>query len=169
MSQRRETGHERSCPVVLVLGLGNPLRRDDGVGPRVTEELEGRGLPEGVETLDAGTGGLDLLHLIEGWDRVVIVDAVDVGKSTEHLAPGQFVRFTPSEVHLVEAAERFSFHHAGLAEVLALARALDRALPPIVVFGVQPGDSGWGQGLSPEVEAGLPTLINAVLEEIGQE
>jgi hydrogenase maturation protease len=174
--------HEENCGVdpsrfsVLVLGLGNPLRRDDGVGPRVIRELEGRGLPEGVAALDGGTGGLDLLQVIEGWERVVIVDAADLSRGSGgfavgraapgRLAPGQFIRFTPDEAHLVGTAEHFSFHHAGLAEVLALARALDRPLPSIVVFGVQPEDVGWGEGLSPDVEAGLPDLIDAVLEEV---
>ncbi|MFO7741406.1 MAG: hydrogenase maturation protease [Anaerolineae bacterium] len=148
---------------VLVLGLGNPLRGDDGVGPRVIAELEDHGLPEGIETLDAGTGGLDLLHVMEDHERIVIVDAAEIGKES-----GQFVRFTPDEVLLVESGGRFSLHHAGLAEILALTRALNRPLPPVVMFGVQPEDIGWGQGLSPKVEAGLPTLIDAVLAEITQ-
>jgi hydrogenase maturation protease len=169
-----ECDEQSAHSVVLVLGVGNPLRGDDGVGPRVIQELEDRRLPEEVETLDAGTGGLDLLHLIEGRSRVIIVDAADVDRVTgptarEQIAPGEFIRFTPDQVHLVDAADRLSFHHAGLAEVLALARALDRPLPPIVVFGVQPGDVGWGQGLSPAVEAGLPALIRAVLQEISGE
>ena len=168
MNERRETGCKNTHPVVLVLGLGNPLRGDDGVGPRVVEELEDRVLPEAVQTLDGGTGGLDLLHLMEGWDRVIIIDAADlsgVGQlAPGQFAPGQFVRFTPDQVHLDGADERFSFHHAGLAEVLALARALDRPLPPIVVFGVQPKSVGWGEGLSSEVEERLPALLNAILE-----
>ena len=86
---------------VLVLGLGNPLRGDDGVGPRVVEELTRRGLPDGVMTLDVRTGGLDLLHTLEGWKRVVAVDAADVGRE-----PGQFVRFTPDQVRLPHAANR---------------------------------------------------------------
>ena len=56
----------------LVLGLGNPLRGDDGVGPRVVEEVIRRGLPEGVTALDGGTGGLDLLPVLEEWDRAIV-------------------------------------------------------------------------------------------------
>jgi hydrogenase maturation protease len=138
----------------------------------VIEELDDHGLPETVQTLDVGTGGLDLLHVMEGWDRIIIIDAAELS-GAKQLTPGQpvpggFTRFTPDQVHLVEATEPFSLHHAGLAEVLALARALDRPLPPIVVFGVQPRDTDWGQGLSSEVEARLPALIDAVLEEIGE-
>lgn len=144
----------------LILGLGNPLRGDDGVGPRLVEELTRRGLPEGVTALDGGTGGLDLLRVMEGWRRVVIVDAAELG-----LAPGQFARFLPDQVRLAEAADGYSLHEAGLSEVFALAYALGRALPDTVIFGVQPADVGWTDRLSPAVEAALPALVNAVLNE----
>jgi hydrogenase maturation protease len=91
------------------------------------------------------------------------VDAIAARRG--HLAPGEFVRFTPQQARLSEAPRGFSLHHAGLADVLTLARALDRPLPSIVVFGVQPRDIGWGEGLSPDIEANLPTLVDAVLEE----
>jgi hydrogenase maturation protease len=152
----------------LVLGLGNPLRRDDGVGPRLVSELAQQGLPRGVTALDGGTGGLRLLSVMEGWGRVVVVDAADVSR-----APGEFVRFVPGEAGLVGAAagvgacraRPISLHNLGLAELLALARRLGRSLPEIVVYGVQPADLGWGEGLSQAVEAGIPRLREAVLEE----
>jgi hydrogenase maturation protease len=150
-------------PQVLVLGLGNPLRGDDGVGPRVIEELNRRGLPEGVTALDGGTDGFDLLHVLAGWERAIIVDAADVGRE-----PGQYVRFTPEEARLVESADGFSLHNAGLAEVLALAKAVGQPLPELVIFGVQPEKIGWGEGLSPAVEAALPDIVNAVLNEINK-
>ena len=148
-------------PTILILGLGNPLRGDDGIGPRVVEELTHRGLPEGVMALDGGTGGLNLLQVLAGWKRVVVVDAADVGRE-----PGQFVRFTPDQVRLTETADRFSLHHAGLSEVLALAGALGQALPELVIFGVQPAKVGWSERLSSAVEAALPALADAVLKEI---
>jgi len=103
--------------------------------------------------------------VIEGWDDVVIVDAADIDAGRGEIAPGEYVRFTPNEAHLGEAPHSFSLHHAGLAEALALARALDRPLPSMVIFGVQPRDVGWGEGLSPDVKANLPALVAAVLEE----
>ncbi len=151
-------------PSVLILGLGNPLRGDDGVGSRAVEELTRHGLPEGVTALDGGSAGLDLLRILEGWDRVVVVDAADVGRE-----PGEFVRFTPDQVRLAAAVDHFSLHHAGLSEVLALARALDQPLPPIVIFAVQPAGIGWGEGLSLAVEATLPALVEAILREVGED
>lgn len=144
---------------ILILGLGNPLRGDDGIGPRVVEELNRRGLPEGVTALDGGTGGLDLLNVLEGRERVVIVDAAEIGRE-----PGQFVRFTPDEMRLTRSTETFSSHHAGLAEALALAEALGRPLPEIVILGVQPAAMEWREGLSPAVEATLPAVVEALLE-----
>lgn len=110
--------------------------------------------------LDGGSGGLDLLQVLEGRQRVVVVDAADVGRE-----PGQFVRFTPDQARLAQAADRFSLHNAGLGEILALANALGRTLPHMVIFGVQPAEIGWREGLSPAVEAALPAMIDAVLEE----
>jgi hydrogenase maturation protease len=145
----------------LILGLGNPLRGDDGVGARVVEELTRRDLPEGVTALDGGIGGLDLLRLLERWKRVVIVDAADVGQE-----PGQYVRFTPDQVRLAGASNALSLHNAGLSEVLALANALDLDLPEMVIFGVQPAEIGWREGLSPTVESTVSALADAVLEEL---
>ncbi len=144
-----------------IIGLGNPLRGDDGIGPRVIEALNRRGLPPGVQAVEEGAGGLELLELLEGQERAVIVDAALVGREA-----GQFVRFTPEEARLEEAADRLSFHSAGLAETLTLARALERPLPPLVIFGVQPARTDWEEGLSPAVEAALPALVEAIWREV---
>jgi len=144
----------------LILGLGNPLRGDDGVGPRVVAELEQRELPEGVTAIDGGVGGLSLLRYLEEWNRVLIVDVAEIG-----LQPGQFVRFTPQEARLVEGKYGFSVHGAGLGEALALGNALGRQLAEIVIYGLQPESLDWQQGLTPAVAAGLPALVDAVLEE----
>jgi hydrogenase maturation protease len=75
------------------------------------------------------------------------------------------VRFTPDQVRLAQATDRLSPHHASLSEALALTHALGQALPQMVIFGVQPAEIGWREGLSPAVEAVLPALADAVLEE----
>ena len=161
MSAENAAGRGNSRPATLVLGLGNPLRGDDGIGPLVVEELLRRELPEGVTALDGGSGGINFLQMLEGWDRVVAVDAANVG-----LEPGQFVRFTPDEAHLAQRSSDFSLHYASLSEVLTLANALGRTLPEMVIFGVQPAKIGWGEGLSPNVKNTLPKLIDAILKEV---
>jgi hydrogenase maturation protease len=147
-------------PGTLILGLGNPLRGDDGLGPRVVEELRRCGLPGGVTAVDGGIGGLGLLDYLEEWERVLIVDVAEIG-----LRPGEFVRFAPSEVRLRERGDGFSIHNAGLREAIALGTAMGRKLAKIVIFGLQPAEIDWRQGLSPAVEAAIPDLIDAVLEE----
>jgi hydrogenase maturation protease len=148
-------------PTTLVVGLGNPLRGDDGVGVRVVQALGERGLPEGVEVVDAGTPGLGLIGLMEGCQRVLVVDAANVNR-----IPGQFVRFTGDELLLRGDRQSLSIHAAGLEDALLLAQALDLLPRELIVFGVQPANLNWDSSLSPEVQASLPSLVEAVLSEV---
>jgi hydrogenase maturation protease len=145
---------------ILILGLGNPLQGDDGVGCYVVQKLEQRTLPDDVEVMDGGTPGIGLLNLFEGRQRVIIIDAAEMGQ-----APGEVVRFQPAEVTLTGPTQRFSLHRSGVADALALARALNLVLPDIVVLGVQPAHVGWGESLSPQVQAAADRVIGAVLRE----
>jgi hydrogenase maturation protease len=145
---------------ILILGLGNPLQGDDGVGCRVAQELEERTLPDDVEVMDGGTPGVGLLNLFEGRQRVIIVDAAEMGQ-----AAGSAVCFRPQDVTLTGSAQRFSLHRSGVADALALAGELKLALPDIIVFGVQPGRVDWNDSLSPQVQAAVPQVIEAVLKE----
>jgi hydrogenase maturation protease len=149
-------------PTTLVLGLGNPLRGDDGVGVRVVQQLAKWCLPSDVEVVDGGTRGLGLVSLLEGRRRAIVIDAGDMG-----LAPGEFVRFTLEEARLLREDEgRFSVHAAGLREALLLARALGMLPEEVVLFGVQPAHIAWEAGLSPQVEATLLHLAEAVRREV---
>ncbi len=147
----------------LIVGLGNPLRRDDGVGVRVAEMLAAQELPDDVEIVAGGTPGLELVNVMEGWPRVILVDAAEIGRE-----PGAFLRFTPEQVWLAE--ETFlSVHDAGLREALLLAQVLGVLPPEVVIYGVQPASLDWGEGLSPEVEAALPDLTAAIRAELSAE
>jgi hydrogenase maturation protease len=146
---------------VLVLGLGNPLLGDEGIGVRVVEVLKRQVLPPGVAVTEGGTAGLGLIGLMEGYERVVIVDAADMG-----YPPGRVIRFTPAEVQFKAAGAPLSLHQVGLGEALALAEALEIAPAELVIIGVQPGRIEGGAGLSPEVENAIPQIIRAVLDEL---
>ena len=147
----------------LVIGLGNPLRGDDGVGVRAAQALRTRTLPENVEVADGGTRGLDLVNLMEGWPRVILIDASHVGRT-----PGEFMRFTLDEVRLLGDDDPLSIHDAGLREALLLAQVLGVLPEQVIIYGVQPAHLVWRDGLSQEVEATLPELVDAVLEEVGR-
>ena len=162
MSLKREAGWESgsSQPAILVLGLGNPLRGDDGVGARVIKELQNCNLPKGVIAEEWISDGVGLLQIIEeGWDHILVVDSAKIG-----LQPGKFMRFTSDRVNLKDRS--FSPHRASLAEALNLAKALDKKLPPITIFGIQPAEITWGEELSPVIQNVVPDLVNSILKEI---
>jgi hydrogenase maturation protease len=147
---------------VLILGLGNPLLGDEGIGVRVVEELQGLELPDGVTVVEGGTAGLGLIGLMEGYQKVIIVDAADMGHP-----PGCVVRFTPLEAQLKTVEAPLSLHQIGLGEALTLAEALEVAPAERIIIGVQPRQVEMGAGLSPEVERAIPKIIRTILGELG--
>ncbi len=145
----------------LIIGLGNPLRGDDGIGVRVAQALAKQKLPPGVEVLDGGTQGLGIVNLLEGRQRVIFVDAADVGA-----APGQFRRFTLDEARLPGNDHHLSLHNANLRDALLLAQALDMLPSEVIIFGVQPDSLQWKASLSPAVETALPQLLEAISSQL---
>ena len=146
---------------VLILGLGNPLLGDEGIGVRAIEELARLKLPDGVSVVEGGTAGLGLIGLMEGYERVIVVDAADMGHP-----PGHVVRFTPSDAKLKIAEGPLSLHQVGLGEVLTLAQVLEVAPAALVIIGVQPGRIEGRTRPSPELEGAIPQIIRIVLEEL---
>jgi len=147
---------------VLILGLGNPLLGDEGVGVRVVEALKALALPEGVAVVEGGTAGLGLIALMEGYQRVIVVDAADMG-----YPPGSVQRFAPAEVEFERVEGPLSLHQVGLAEVLALAEALQVAPAGLVIVGIQPGCLEGVDKLSAAVESAVPQAVELILDELG--
>jgi hydrogenase maturation protease len=153
------TKHKR----VVVLGLGNLIRSDDGVGVRALRLLmQDYRVPDGVDVIEGGTAGLNLLPEIEDATHVLALDAVNTG-----VAPGAVVRFEIPEFGPLPWSP--SVHQAGRADLLEALRWIDKGSKQMVLLGVQPSQTRWGDAsLSPEVEAALPQLILAALEELEQ-
>lgn len=147
---------------VRIIGVGNPLMGDDGIGIAAAERLAALSLPDGVEVVDGGTGGLTLLSLMEAAATVILVDAVAMGRE-----PGTIVRVTPEEVVMPKGEGALSLHETGLAQVLALGRELG-TLPAVIVYGVQPHSVERRIGLSPPVARALGPLLEQVLAELPQ-
>ena len=145
----------------LIVGLGNPLRGDDGVGVRIVQLLAAQELPDGVEVVNGGTQGLELVSLMEGWQQVILVDAANVGKTH-----GEFVRFRLDEARLLGSDEQVSVHAAGLRDALLLAQALQVLPEEVVIYGVQPANLDWDAELSPQVEAAIPEIAGCILDEL---
>uniref|UniRef100_A0A7C1J8M8 Hydrogenase maturation protease n=1 Tax=Ammonifex degensii TaxID=42838 RepID=A0A7C1J8M8_9THEO len=145
---------------LLVLGVGNLLLRDEGLGIHAVRELKQRGYPPEVEIVDGGTAGLDLLYFIEEASRLIIIDAVKGAAP-----PGTLFCFTLEDTEDLVPISSYSLHGVGLEEVLYLAKAMG-VLPPTVIFGIQPAELDWGTALSPVVAAQLPYLLILVHREI---
>lgn len=151
-----------SCPIVL-LGCGNVLAADDGVGIRVIRELARLPLPRQVQLVEAGVAGLGLLDYFHGQQKAIIVDAVLAGRE-----PGTVLCFRGSELP-EQGLRSCSLHGLGLLEALQLGYRLEPGRMPgeLVIVGVQAQRvDSWQEGLSPEVEAAVPKAIAAVLAEL---
>jgi hydrogenase maturation protease len=146
---------------IVIIGVGNLLLKDEGVGVHVAQELQKKDLPSAVEVHDGGVAGIGLLDFFQGASKVLLIDAADM-----NLDAGAVVRFTPEEVAGKIDGPRFSAHEVGVLEILDLARALDQYPPEVVIFGIQPKEIAWGTELSPEVQASIPKAVEAVWEEI---
>ena len=149
-----------SRPPVLVMGVGNILRRDDGFADAVLKELEHQTLPEWVELFDAGTSAIDLMDVFNGRERLIVLDAVRGGQPA-----GTLYRFSPDQVE-AGALPMNSLHQVGLLETLKIGELVDCKPQQTVVIGAQPADIGLGIVLGPEVEKAVPRAVQLVLEEI---
>ncbi len=145
-----ELSHAAVPPVVLVLGLGNTLLADDGVGVHVARQLASDpATPAWLHPLDGGTLGFRLLDALAQADAVLIVDAAQLGASA-----GTIRIFDREElIAHVSGAERSSAHEAGLADLLTLARLEGFAPRYLALLGIQPQTLDWGEALSPAVAA----------------
>lgn len=145
----------------LILGLGNPLRGDDGFGTAVIAALQNTPIPPNVDVVDGSTAGLEIVLLLQKYRRVLVVDAAEMG-----LTPGVWRQFEANTAVLPLASSNStpnSLHSAGFADALALAEALGTLPTEIIVFGVQPGQTGWSNGLSDAVEAAVLPVCQAIL------
>jgi hydrogenase maturation protease len=145
----------------LLVGIGNLLRGDDGVGVRAAQLAAALPLPAEVEVLEVGSAGLDAADVLEARERVVVVDAIDAGA-----AAGTIFRLEPGEL-CPACRSGISVHDFHLLDALEQTRLLGRAPNAVVVLAVQVGDVSAGIGLSPAVSGALGRVIEAALDELG--
>lgn len=145
---------------LLVLGLGNVLLEDDGVGAAAVALLLERYVPpERASVLDGGTLGLSLLPYLEEAETVILVDAI-----TADAPPGTVVRLEGADV-APAVATRLSPHQIGVADLLDGARWLDRYPDRLLLLGIVPESMELAVGLSPRVHAALPALVDRIADE----
>lgn len=157
-------------PRVLIAGMGNDLRQDDGFGIAVIRRYAEAGIPEGVRVYEAGIAGIGLVQeLMDGYEALVIVDATDRGEEpgTVYLLEAE----VPAREELTEE-DRQEFladtHLTVPSQALTLARALDILPPSVYILGCQPKECGLGMDLSEPVERGAAVAVERLRELTGR-
>jgi len=152
---------EKNPESILVVGVGNILLGDEGIGVHTIKELQKLKLPDNVEILDMGVATFPLISYVAGRKKVIIVDAVKGGGEA-----GDIYRLSLDELR--ECKERFfSVHEMGIADILDILELEYRGISgEVVIIGVEPGEIKWGIGLSPALSEKLPAIIECILREI---
>ncbi len=145
---------------IVVIGIGNLLLMDEGIGVHTINELEKHDLPESVKIYDGGTGGFKLIDLMHGATRVFFVDAVETGSE-----PGTVTIFSAEEVHSVYNKKKYSLHDTDLMEIIKMTEMLGNP-PMIEIVGIQPKTINYGTTLSKELTDSMSNIINTVLRRI---
>lgn len=148
---------DRKTRSTLILGIGNILRKDDGVGIHIINKLNETKLPEGTRLLDGGTAGLDLLTYLEGIDRLIIVDALLTEGN-----PGDINVFSADE--LKGNRNSFSGHSHDIIDLIDLTEALWKR-PETIIVGIIPKDcESYEIGLSKEVGDSVDKAVQIIIE-----
>ena len=148
---------------IIVLGVGNILLSDEGVGVRAVERLKhDYRLPAQVEVIDGGTSAMEMLDDLAGVDHLIIVDAVRSGQ-----APATMVRIANEDVP-VFFKTKLSPHQIGLSDVLATLTLMGEPPRGITVIGIEPVALGTAMALTPQVEALLPKVVEQLAKELRQ-
>ena len=144
----------------LILGIGNILLKDEGVGVHVVKKLKEMSLPDNIEVLDGGTAGLDLVDFISNRKKLIVIDAVKAGEK-----PGTIYRLTEENLDIKPKAI-MSFHEIDFLDALHMSEVMAEKPKETVVIGIEPKDMSNGTELSPEIEERIPRIIEIVMKEI---
>ncbi len=147
----------------LVLGIGNLLIGDEGVGCRAVEELCRRySMPPEVQCIDGGTAGFELLSYLDGRNEVILIDALQ-----DDRAPGTVIKVEDEHVPKAFLA-RTTPHQLGICDVLAAAQLTGIQPGRLVLFGIEPKQMEVGLSLSSEVQAAMEKVVHAVVDQLRQ-
>ncbi len=150
----------------IVIGLGNPLMTDEGIGVLLVQKLtqkfeQSAASSHDVEFHDGGTGGMNLLYKIENREKVILIDCAKMGEK-----PGTLRRFTPDQVRTIKQLGHFSLHEIDILKLLDLAAQLDSAPKQVVIFGIEPASLDLGNNLSPTLQSQFDNYLNTIFAEL---
>ena len=150
----------------IVVGLGNPLMADEGIGTVLVDELSklaaaGKLPSDNIEYYDGGCGGMYLLHTIAERKKAVLIDCCLMGAE-----PGVIRRFTPDDVTTVKQMAHLSLHEVDILKVIELARQLGQCPDEIVIFGIEPVSITQQMHLNEPLRARIPDYIAEIEKEL---
>jgi hydrogenase maturation protease len=158
MNQRlSENGQPKS---IVVIGVGNLLQKDEGIGIHAVKALQEMQLPDNVTIIDGGTSP-DILACTHSGDKLIIVDAARAGGE-----PGAIYRFQPDDL-VSESGAALSVHELGMPQNLRLMLLAGNEPSEVVIIGIEPKEIDWGTELTPELEQKIPEIVKVILREIG--
>lgn len=148
-------------PTITILGLGNILMTDEGVGVHTVNEFEKRyEVPDYVEIVDGGAAGLDLIPFIEGREKVLMVDAVNFDRE-----PG-FIDTLENEAIPIRLTQKASMHHLGLMDVLCIVRMSGNIPKDMCIIGIQPKSLDLGIDMTKEIWDKEQELIDRIVAKL---
>ncbi|AKG35619.1 HyaD/HybD family hydrogenase maturation endopeptidase [Paenibacillus durus] len=143
-----------------VIGIGNILLKDDGIGVHTIRELEKEDLPSTVELVDGGTSTLAMLSYFLEYRKIIVIDALRAG-----LEPGTIYRIRPEELAGYEKGN-LSIHDVQILDVVRMARMLGAA-PDVIIFGIEPQEIGYELEMSALMRSKIPDIIELLKQELG--
>jgi hydrogenase maturation protease len=145
---------------ILVLGIGNDILKDDGIGPKLIKDLQKETFPKGICFNTSSMGGLEILEMIRDYHTVLILDAI----KTEGGMPGEVYYFNPSDFH--ETMHLSNLHDVNFITALELAKKIKLSIPETIhIIAIEiVEDLEFGRSLSPELEEKYPEILGKVHE-----
>ena len=150
---------EETAIRTVVVGVGNILLKDEGIGVHIAHALQQTDIPHDIKVIDGGTSP-DLPYYIKDCDKLIIVDAVQGGSK-----PGTIYRFHPHDAN-IESEEMASAHNLGLEQSLRMMRLMGNKPREVVIIGIEPKEIDWGIELSAELQQKIPEIIDLILTEV---
>jgi hydrogenase maturation protease len=152
--------NEQYLPRIVIVGVGNLLLKDEGVGIHVIQRLQEIDLPSDIELIDGGTAP-DLIAYTKAGDKLIIVDAARAGGE-----PGSVYRFLPEDL-ASETGTLASAHELGVELNLKLMSLMRNEPKEVIIIGIEPKEIDWGTELTPELQEKIPEIVKVVLGETG--
>jgi len=150
---------------IAVIGIGNPLRKDDGIGIFLLDEIKKKKniFPHKIELFDGGTGGLNLIHLFSNYDIVVFIDAMNLKGGT---GASRFFKY--EDLKLTNSNECHSSHSLDLINIIKISKKMNHNSPDFYFFGIQPKDISFGMDISKELQEKIDSMMENLVNNVNK-